>query len=65
MDLSVLAPIIKDIQDLLDEVKNGIIATSDKFHKLISLKDISAFMENIVQKANDYKPQVAKYDGYR
>lgn len=65
MGLSVFAPIIKEIQDVLRSVKKGINEISDKFHKLISVKDISAFMENIVNTANDYKPHVAKYDDYR
>ncbi|XP_013909432.1 PREDICTED: prominin-1-A-like [Thamnophis sirtalis] len=54
-----------EIQDLLNEVRKGINTISDKFHKMISLKEISAFMENIVKKANYYKPHVIKYDGYR
>lgn len=60
-----LAPIIKDIQDILNDVKKGINAISDKFHALVSLKNITAFMENLVKKANDYKPVVVQYDGYR
>ncbi|KAG8135726.1 hypothetical protein E2320_008717, partial [Naja naja] len=56
---------VSEIQDQLYDVKNGIDAISDKFHKLISLKDISAFMENIVNKANYYRPLVVRYDDYR
>uniref|UniRef100_A0A2D4FKB0 Prominin-1-A n=1 Tax=Micrurus corallinus TaxID=54390 RepID=A0A2D4FKB0_MICCO len=56
---------VSEIQDLLYDVKNEINAISDKFHKMISLKDISAFMENIVKNANYYKPLVVTYDSYR
>ncbi|XP_034295794.1 prominin-1-A-like [Pantherophis guttatus] len=56
---------VSEIQDELRSVEKGINEISDKFHKLISVKDISAFMENIVNTANDYKPHVVKYDDYR
>ncbi|XP_026556963.1 prominin-1-A-like [Pseudonaja textilis] len=56
---------VSEIQDLLYDIKNEINAISDKLHKQISLKDISAFMENIVKEANYYKPLVVSYDGYR
>ncbi|XP_070802112.1 prominin-1-A-like [Pituophis catenifer annectens] len=56
---------VSEIQNELRNVKKGINEISDKFHKLISVKDISAFMENIVNTANDYKPHVVKYDDYR
>uniref|UniRef100_A0A0B8RWQ1 Prominin-3 n=1 Tax=Philothamnus irregularis TaxID=1899461 RepID=A0A0B8RWQ1_9SAUR len=56
---------VSEIQDILLSVKNGINEISDKVYKLIPVKDISAFMENIVKKANDYKPDVVKYDDYR
>lgn len=60
-----LTPIIKDIQGILYDVKKEINAISDKFHKMVSLKNVTAFMENLVKKANDYKPLVIQYDGYR
>ncbi|XP_070609013.1 prominin-1-A-like [Erythrolamprus reginae] len=56
---------MSDVKVIIDSIKEGIIATSEKFHELISLKDVSSSMENIVKKANEYKPQVVKYDSYR
>uniref|UniRef100_J3SF22 Prominin-3 n=1 Tax=Crotalus adamanteus TaxID=8729 RepID=J3SF22_CROAD len=56
---------VSDIQDILYKVKKEINAISDKFHMLVSMKNITAFMENLVKKANDYKPLVVQYDGYR
>ncbi|KAM3835145.1 prominin-1-A-like isoform 1-T3 [Vipera latastei] len=56
---------VSDIQGILYDVKKGMNAISDKFHKMVSLKNVTAFMENLVKKANDYKPLVIQYDGYR
>ncbi|XP_063163106.1 prominin-1-A-like [Candoia aspera] len=56
---------VSEMQDQLYHIKMEINAISGNFYMLNSLKNISGLMDDAVKMANDYKPVVVNYDGYR
>ncbi|KAM6444188.1 prominin-1-A-like isoform 3-T3 [Liasis olivaceus] len=56
---------VSEMQAQLYHVKTEINAISSNFNMLDSLKNISGLMDDAVKMANEYKPVVFNYDGYR